>query len=224
MIAKLIIENNISCVVVTDHDKLNGSVSLKRYCKKLGLNVEIPIAAEYKTDVGDIIAVNIEKPIISRSIKEFIQEVKSQGGITILPHPFDSHKFLEEWVEKIDIIEVFNSRSSDVNNKKSLELADELCKPKIYGADAHFKGDITNVIMTWNSPTSFLDAVFEKTIACNHQLKTSQAKIVASNIVKNTKLLRFHKVLWLILKLVYFYLKDYQIVKILKKILINAQK
>ena len=216
-IAKKLIDCDIKCAVITDHDSIDGSLKLREYCRIHGIDVDIPIAAEYKTNVGDIIAVNIRKPILNRNITPFLKEVKSQGGITILPHPYDSHYYLEDWVKKIDIIEVFNSRSSDYNNQRSLDLANTLAKPKIYGSDAHFIGDITNAIMGWKSPINFLSAVLENEIVCTRRVNTTQNSILRSNIVKNVRLYKCKNTLELILKYCYFNIKDYKVIQLIKR-------
>ena len=75
-IADVIEKNNLNFAVLTDHDKIEGCFALRDEVKKRNLQVEIPVASEYKTDVGDIIVVGIEKYLKFSSANELLEQVK----------------------------------------------------------------------------------------------------------------------------------------------------
>ena len=56
------------------------------------------------------------KLIIKNSFNEFYKSVKLQDAITLLPHPYQSHKELDRLYNVCDLIEVYNPRLSDTKN------------------------------------------------------------------------------------------------------------
>ena len=157
-IVDIAVKKKIDYLVICDHDTIFGAIEAKKYAIKEGYNIEIPISAEYLTDIGDIIVVNIPNnftrifnhKILCKKVKEF-------GGYIILPHPFKSHKLDKIDFTKIDFIEVFNSRCSPEENIKAISLAQNMNKKFIYGSDAHFLNDIKNVISIYNSGDPFTE-------------------------------------------------------------------
>jgi predicted metal-dependent phosphoesterase TrpH len=158
-IIRFIKKNKLDFIVITDHDTIQGSIKFSEYAKKNNINIEIPVAAEYKTSKGDIIAAYIKEEIINLEWDDFYNEVKNQGGILILPHPFDSHKDVEYLASKVDVIEVFNSRSSVLNNFKSYQLAIKFNKPIIWSSDSHIYLTLKNCILAYQDANSLNQAI-----------------------------------------------------------------
>ena len=148
-ILKICKQLEIDSIYITDHNTIKGSLIAKKYEKEFDVKV-IP-GIEVKTEYGDIIGVNITEDIKTRNFEEVIDEIKQQGGISILPHPFRGHKNIEYLASKVDIIEVWNARSSPEQNQKALTLAKKLNKPQIAGSDAHLYSEISNAILEFNS-------------------------------------------------------------------------
>lgn len=139
--------HNIDSVCVTDHDTIRGSVEAEKIAKKHG--VQVIIGAEYYSEIGDIIGLFLKEEIASRRSIEIIEQVKAQGGITILPHPFHHHRLNDELVRSIDVVEVFNARCSEDENARAFELAKRLRKPMVAGADAHFLSELSGATMSF---------------------------------------------------------------------------
>ena len=118
---------------ITDHETIRGALEAKNTT-----GFPIIVGAEYYTEKGDIIGLFLEKEIITRKSDELIKEIKAQGGIVVLPHPYRSHKLDSKLVSSVDVIEVFNARSSEKENSLALKLAKEYNKPMLAGSDAHF--------------------------------------------------------------------------------------
>ncbi len=156
--------NLLDFVVLTDHNSILGSLKLKKEMEKKGLIVEIPISAEYNTEFGDVIAMFINEEVDSMSWEKFSKSVKNQGGILILPHPFDGHKNLDYLAEQVDVIEVFNSRSSVYNNFKSFMLAKKHNKPMIFSSDSHISFTLGNVFLSYDSNYSLREAILSNNI------------------------------------------------------------
>ena len=76
------------------------------------------VAEEVKTaDQGEVIGLFIEEKIPrGMTLQETIAEIRRQGGLVYVPHPFDrmhavpDYEHLLDVVEDIDAIEVFNPR------------------------------------------------------------------------------------------------------------------
>ena len=145
-IVEFALKNGINFLILTDHDTIDGSRELKAYVDRNDIDLEVIIAAEYKTEFGDVIAAGIQTEIISMEFENFINEVRAQGGIILFPHPYVGHKSIEKIAAASDMIEVFNSRVPDELNQKSLELAIKYNKPIYYSPDAHAVCELKNSI------------------------------------------------------------------------------
>lgn len=164
-IFRFVKKHNLDFVVLTDHDTIKGSLKLAEMVKQKGLKVEVPIAAEYKTERGDIIAVNIQSEIINMKWENFVKEVRLQKGLLILPHPYDGHSHVEDLAKEVDAIEVFNGRSSLINNFKSYLLSEKYCKVKLWGSDSHIPQSLKNVIIGFEDDSkTFIDSVLNNRI------------------------------------------------------------
>lgn len=178
-------------VSITDHNSIKGSLDAKKYEKEFGIRVII--GEEVKTDSGDIIGLNLNDELKSRNWIEVIEEIKEQDGISIFPHPFRGHKNIEGIASKVDIIEVFNSRSTPNENQMSMELADKNNKPIFVGSDAHIYSEIGNTFM------EFEDFYSEnKSFYVNYAKKNQKLR---SYIVRDIKLHNYYKIPYHILRM-----------------------
>lgn len=127
-------------VAITDHDTLKGYKVAKKYINE---DFIIIPGIEWKTDRGEILGYFIQEEPKSRDLYEVIDEIKEQGGMIGVPHPFDIfrrsiNKHIYEIIDKIDFIEVINGRcSSSIFNEKALKISREYGIPGIAGSDAH---------------------------------------------------------------------------------------
>ncbi len=123
---------------VTDHDSI-GSLSAMR-----DLGAQFIPGEEVGTDRGDVIGLYISEHIPKKiPFSEALDRIHEQGGITYLPHMFDSTRAGivpdNEDIPKIDIIETFNARSiMQSYNEKAEAFADKHRKLKAAGSDTHF--------------------------------------------------------------------------------------
>jgi predicted metal-dependent phosphoesterase TrpH len=133
------IKKGIDCIAITDHNKIQGAFEAIEYAKSKPILV-IP-AIEVKSRDGDIIALNVKKEIKKDlSAEETIEEIREQGGLSIIAHPFgDWHGFkrnLKDFIDKVDAIEVFNA-SIFIGNRKARELVKKYNLAFTAGSDAH---------------------------------------------------------------------------------------
>jgi len=137
VIAKTIQKKGLDGVAITDHNTMKGALIAE---KDIGKIMKVIKGMEICTDTGDITALFIEEEIKSRHWEDVIDEIKSQGGLSVLPHPYRSHHNVEHIAKSVDIIEVFNASSTPTQNALAHTLACKLKKPLICGSDAHTAG------------------------------------------------------------------------------------
>jgi predicted metal-dependent phosphoesterase TrpH len=135
-------------ISITDHDSIKGSMEAKKYEREF--EIEVIIGEERLTDAGDILGLYLTEEIKSRIWIEVLEEIKEQGGISVLPHPFRGHKNIENIANKVDLTEIKNSRSTVKDNRRATDLAVNFKKPSVIGSDAHVYSEIENTIMIFN--------------------------------------------------------------------------
>ena len=106
----------LGAIAVTDHNVFAGALETVEVARGRDLIV-IP-GEEVKTDRdGEVIGLFLEEKIPKGlTMAETIREIRAQGGLVYVPHPFDrfhsvpDYEHLLDIVEEIDIFEVFNPR------------------------------------------------------------------------------------------------------------------
>ena len=143
---KAALEKGLDGIALTDHNTTKGWDDALKAAKELGavvvLGEEIKIKKQGKT-VGEVLGYFLKEEIDpqGKSVEEIITEIKAQGGIAIIAHPFHRKKpfkELEKHKHSVDGIEVFNARSqSEKGNQKALRFAQENNLATTAGSDAH---------------------------------------------------------------------------------------
>ena len=104
----------LGAIAVTDHNEISGALEAR--AKASG--IKVIVGEEVKTaDQGEVIGLFIEE-LIPRglTLEETIAEIKRQGGVVYVPHPFDrmhavpDYEHLLAVLDDVDAIEVFNPR------------------------------------------------------------------------------------------------------------------
>ncbi|MCJ7443256.1 MAG: PHP domain-containing protein [Methanotrichaceae archaeon] len=129
-------------IAITDHATIKGGLEALRINKHK--DFQTIIGMEVKTEFGDIIGIFLNSEISSNEINHVFEDIKSQGGLVILPHPFRNHKNIESIMHKVDLVEGFNARSKCIENMNSQELAKGFNKSMTAGSDAHFSYELGN--------------------------------------------------------------------------------
>ena len=136
-------------LIVTDHNTIRGSREVQKLAA--GGPLLVPTAAEYQTEKGDIIGVFLKDEIHLGSAEDTIRQIRDQGGLVVLPHPFKAHRLDDLLLAGIDLLEVCNSRCSMKENASAKELAERLGRPTIGGADAHCANELGTVMNRFSS-------------------------------------------------------------------------
>lgn len=156
--------NNIHAVALTDHNEVAGAFELQ----KLAPDLQVIIGEEISSKEGHIIGLFLKEKIApGLPIEETIQLIRKQGGVILLPHPFDRIRpgsaglaVVTKIAMEIDFLEVFNARCLLSNDNKKAELFAKAHNLRPYaGSDAHFAREYTNAIcdmQDFNTPDQFI--------------------------------------------------------------------
>jgi len=109
-------EQGLGAIAVTDHNVITGALEAREKAAEYG--VKIIVAEEVKTaDQGEVIGLFIDEHIPrGMTLAETVAEIKRQGGLVYVPHPFDRMHAVPDYehllgiVDDIDAIEVYNPR------------------------------------------------------------------------------------------------------------------
>ena len=132
--------------LVCDHDTIRGSVEVYRAIRKERPDIPLILAEEIMTGEGEIIGAFLTGEIPpGLSAEETLDEIRSQGGISIVPHPFCSYResritgpALGRNLERVDCIEGYNARMlRGGDNHMAVAYAKSNSKPVSVGSDAH---------------------------------------------------------------------------------------
>jgi predicted metal-dependent phosphoesterase TrpH len=160
------LEIDINCIAVADHNTIAGALKLREIAP-----FRVIVAEEILTPVGEIMGFFLSEEV-SRglSLQETISQIRSQGGLVGIPHPFGrslpwNTNLLAsaEVLSQVDIIETFNSRTPFSNsNASACKLAKEQGKAASAGSDAHTLGEIGRAYVEmpeFDRPNDFLDSL-----------------------------------------------------------------
>ncbi len=108
------IKTGVNCIAVTDHNNIRGALEVRSIAP-----FQVIIGEEIKSSAGDIIGLFLEEEIPrGLSPQETVEAIKSQGGLVMVPHPFDrlrpsaiKYEALKEILPKVDIMEAFNAHN-----------------------------------------------------------------------------------------------------------------
>ncbi len=135
----------LDAIVITDHNTMFGAEQAAKYAKKYG--VLVIRGEEISTLDGDITALGIQEVIRPRmSAEETVDEIHSQGGVSIGVHPFAIKEIgLGEKAALCDAAEVFNSLSIDrISNRRAHKFARRMHLNMVAGSDAHCREMLGN--------------------------------------------------------------------------------
>lgn len=180
-------------LAVTDHDTIQGALETRD--RNRDPDFVVIVGCEKSTDAGDIIGLFLREEIRSRKALEVIHEIHEQGGLALLPHPFHGRPPRDEVVDAVDLVEVFNARTSPENNQKALALANRLGKVSVCSSDAHFVSDVgaCRVLVEDTDPrAALLGGARALHIRYTPRYKTSASQIIKAWKRGNYKAIPIH--------------------------------
>jgi hypothetical protein len=151
-------------IAVTDHDTTQGWEHFSEVD-----DFTVIQGIERTTDHGSVIGLFLNEEIDSYDFWEAIDQIRSQDGIVVLPHPCDAFRKDMPKIRaldmrllraKIDAVEVFNSRCIfGRSNERAERLAEKLGKHRLGGSDAHTLAEVGRTItrFSYDSPEEIHD-------------------------------------------------------------------
>jgi glycosyltransferase involved in cell wall biosynthesis len=165
----------LGAIAVTDHNEISGALEARAKAD----GVKVIVGEEVKTtDQGEVIGLFINRKIPrGGTLAEVIAEIKRQGGLVYVPHPFDrlhsvpDYEHLLAVLHDVDAIEVFNPRVAISEfNEEAARFAAKYRIPAGAGSDAHVPQGLGSVrirMRDFDGPQEFLESLRDADIVRN---------------------------------------------------------
>ena len=173
-------DRGLGAIAVTDHNEVSGALEARRIAEQMG-DIKVIVAEEVKTaEQGEVIGLFLEEKIPKGlTMAETIAEIRRQGGLVYVPHPFDrfhsvpDYEHLLDIVEEIDLLEVFNPRVALTSfNEEAVRFASKYRIVPAAGSDSHVAqglGSVRQRIHDFDGPAEFLEAMRDADITRKHK-------------------------------------------------------
>ncbi|MDD5013457.1 MAG: PHP domain-containing protein [Candidatus Pacebacteria bacterium] len=163
-------KRGLDAIAITDHNSTQGWPNAIKASKEL--NFPIILGDEINSKQGEIIGLFLKEKIDGKNKEaEFVmKEIKKQGGLVIIPHPFYEmlgfKDDLTKYLELIDGIEVLNAKRPNKGpDKKAFEFAKKYNLAMTGGSDSHYHKTVGNAYTECEGKTieDFKQAILNKT-------------------------------------------------------------
>ena len=173
-------DRGLGAIAITDHNEVSGALEAREIAAGMG-DIKVIVAEEVKTaEQGEVIGLFLEEKIPKGlTMAETIAEIRRQGGLVYVPHPFDrfhsvpDYEHLLEMVEEIDLLEVFNPRVALTSfNEEAVRFARKYRIVPAAGSDSHVAqglGSVRQRIHDFDGPAEFLEAMRGADITRKHK-------------------------------------------------------
>jgi predicted metal-dependent phosphoesterase TrpH/glycosyltransferase involved in cell wall biosynthesis len=167
----------LGAIAITDHNEISGALEARERAD----GIKVIVAEEVKTaDQGEVIGLFIEEKIErGMTLQQTIAEIRRQGGLVYVPHPFDrmhavpDYEHLLDVVEDIDAIEVFNPRVAFAAfNEEAARFAAKYRIVAGAGSDSHVAQGLGSVMIRmrdFDGPEELLESLREADIVRKRQ-------------------------------------------------------
>jgi predicted metal-dependent phosphoesterase TrpH len=167
----------LGAIAITDHNEISGALEARERAN----GIKVIVAEEVKTaDQGEVIGLFIEDKIPrGMTLQETIAEIRRQGGLVYVPHPFDrmhavpDYEHLLDVVEDIDAMEVFNPRVAfSAFNEEAARFAAKYRIVAGAGSDSHVAqglGSVKIKMRDFDGPEEFLESLRDADIVRKRQ-------------------------------------------------------
>jgi len=173
-------DRDLGAIAITDHNEVSGALEARRIAEQMD-DIKVIVAEEVKTaEQGEVIGLFLEEKIPKGlTMAETIAEIRAQGGLVYVPHPFDrfhsvpDYEHLLDIVEEIDLLEVFNPRVAlTAFNEEAVRFARKYRIVPAAGSDSHVAqglGSVRQRIHDFDGPAEFLEAMRDADITRKHK-------------------------------------------------------
>ncbi|HVC85401.1 MAG TPA: PHP domain-containing protein [Solirubrobacteraceae bacterium] len=160
-------EQGLGAIAITDHNEISGA--LEALAKADG--IKVIVAEEIKTATqGEVIGLFLRERIPrGLGLAETVAEIRRQGGLVYVPHPFDrmhvvpGYEHLLAILDEIDAIEIFNPRVAIGSfNEEAVRFAGKYRLTAGAGSDSHVAAGLGSVrvrMRDFDGPQEFLESL-----------------------------------------------------------------
>jgi glycosyltransferase involved in cell wall biosynthesis len=162
-------EQGLGAIAVTDHNEISGALEAAEKAERFG--VKVIVGEEVKTaEQGEVIGLFLRERIPrGMTLAETVAEIKRQGGLVYVPHPFDrmhavpDYEHLLPILDDVDAIEVYNPRVAIGSfNEEAERFAAKYRIVAGAGSDSHVAAGLGSVrvrLRDFDGPEEFLEAL-----------------------------------------------------------------
>jgi predicted metal-dependent phosphoesterase TrpH/glycosyltransferase involved in cell wall biosynthesis len=173
-------DRGLGAIAITDHNEISGALEAREVAESMD-GIKVIVAEEVKTaEEGEVIGLFLEEKIPrGLTMADAIAEIRRQGGLVYVPHPFDrlhsvpDYEHLLKIVEEIDILEVFNPRIAfSAFNEEAERFAAKYRLVPGAGSDSHVAqglGSVAIRLHDFDGPEEFLESMRDADIVHKHK-------------------------------------------------------
>jgi hypothetical protein len=178
----------LGAIAVTDHNEISGALEAREKAGDFG--VKVIVGEEVKTaSQGEVIGLFIEEKIPrGMTLEQTVAEIKRQGGLVYVPHPFDrmhavpDYEYLLGILDDVDAIEVFNPRVAIGSfNEEAVRFAAKYRIVAGAGSDSHVAQGLGSVrirMRDFDGPREFLQSL------CDAEITTKPTSLIYVQALK----------------------------------------
>ena len=160
-------QQGLGAIAITDHNEISGALEAQAQAE----GIKVIVAEEVKTaKQGEVIGLFIRKKIErGLGLAETVAEIKRQGGLVYIPHPFDrlhsvpDYEHLLPILDDVDAIEVYNARVAiGAFNEEAARFAAKYRIVAGAGSDSHVAAGLGSVrirMRDFDGPEEFLESL-----------------------------------------------------------------
>jgi hypothetical protein len=204
-------DQGLGAIAVTDHNEISGALAARSQANEAG--VKVIVGEEIKTaGQGEVIGLFLQEKIPrGLPLEETVSEIKRQGGLVYVPHPFDrmhavpDYEHLLTVLDDLDAIEIFNPRVAiGAFNDEAARFAGKYRIVAGAGSDSHVAQGLGSVrirMRDFDGPQEFMQSLADASIATRpssllyvQALKFLQTKATPASAQRASKARRVRRV------------------------------
>jgi hypothetical protein len=162
-------EQGLGAIAVTDHNEVSGAYEAAEKAAEFGMKIIIGEEVKSATQ-GEVIGLFLQEKIPrGLTLEETVAEIKRQGGLVYVPHPFDrmhavpDYEHLLKILDDVDVIEVYNPRVAIGSfNEEAERFAAKYQIVRGAGSDSHVAAGLGSVrirMHDFDGPEEFLESL-----------------------------------------------------------------
>lgn len=166
-LAKAAMRHGLDAVAITDHDTIAGALEFRAWMGRHNIPLEIVIGEERTLEDGcHLIGLFLREPLKSGTEREAVDEIRAQGGLSLVPHPFRKDGLCgpnASMAVAADAWEIHNAKCSHALNEQARKAFAGGGEGIFGGSDAHYEADVgecVNIIPWQGGMEQTLRAMF----------------------------------------------------------------